>query len=259
MTYRVERVEFEGGGRLFSKRKLVGVHHNARGEAVVACVHGIFENKDLDRYHQMAEFFPRYGLSVFRYDQAGMGESVRKRQKFEDQTMGMKVADLRAVIDHLTEEEGYNRIGVCAYSVGGYVAVRAELAEKGYGVDALVALGTPYSLREVFSHQNFQDDGDVWISEGGLRLKKGVVTEALEEDRGGVIHRAISKLPPFLIQHGGLDRVVPVADAHRYSSQQGGIRQLHVIEGGDHGLSNPDHRKEGIESALEFFDGYLLH
>jgi len=70
----------------------------ARGPAVVAC-HGLSASKDSDKYTLLASEFVRSGVGLARFDFRGCGESTGVE---EDTTVATRIADVRAVLAHLT-------------------------------------------------------------------------------------------------------------------------------------------------------------
>ena len=66
--------------------------------------------------------------------------------------------------------------------------------------------------------------------------------------------------PPTLIIHGDADTLVPIASGqsiHDALKAANVETQMLVIEGGDHGFRNPEHRVRATDAMVEWFTKHL--
>ncbi|HXH83132.1 MAG TPA: alpha/beta hydrolase, partial [Candidatus Tectomicrobia bacterium] len=102
---------------------VTGVLHRPVGgpaPCVVAC-HGLGASKDGDKYLLLARALPAAGLALARFDFRGSGESGGRAR---DATVGSRLDDLAAVLDHLAGCAGLDgRFGLLGSSLGGFVAL----------------------------------------------------------------------------------------------------------------------------------------
>jgi dipeptidyl aminopeptidase/acylaminoacyl peptidase len=114
-------------------------------------------------------------------------------------------------------------------------------AAKDRRIKALVTWATPCYLGELFR-------GDV--IEGLEKLRQDVrkydVVKALKETRC-----------PILIVHGSLDEIVPLSHAKVLYENAKEPKNIQIIEGGDHRLTDSSHRGRAVELTLEWFKKYL--
>ena len=57
-----------------------------------------------------------------------------------------------------------------------------------------------------------------------------------------------------LIIHGSDDATIPESSAHEYAKLIA-KNEVHIIKGGDHSYTNPVHRKEMIDRAVQYMVG----
>jgi dipeptidyl aminopeptidase/acylaminoacyl peptidase len=66
--------------------------------------------------------------------------------------------------------------------------------------------------------------------------------------------------PPTMLIHGDADTLVPLADSEILSAEFtkiGVTYDLLVIEGGDHGFRNPEHRTQATNAMVAWFKEHL--
>jgi len=221
----------------FGEYGLAGVLHSP-ADGASACVitcHGFDSSKDSEKYVDIGRRFCGEGLAVLRFDFRGCGESGGK---FEDTSLTGRIDDLESALDFV-EKQRYGSIGVMGSSLGGTVAVLT--ARKDRRVKALVTWATPCYLDELFRRE---------VIEGFEKLRKDVrkydVVKALKETRC-----------PVMIVHGSLDEQVPLPHAKVLYENADEPKNIQIIEGADHRLTNPIHRRKAIELTLEWFKKYL--
>ena len=221
----------------FGEYGLAGVFHSPREEAsicVITC-HGLYSSKDSEKYVGIARRFCGEGLAVLRFDFRGCGESGGL---FEDTSLTGRMEDLEGALDFV-REQGCESIGVMGSSLGGTVAVLT--AAKDRRVKALVTWATPCRLDELFRGEGI---------EGLEKLRQDVskydVVKAVKETHC-----------PVLIVHGSLDEHVSLSHAEVLYENANEPKNIKIIEGADHRLTNPSHRRRAVELTLDWFRRYL--
>lgn len=221
----------------FGEYDLAGVLHSPSEEAstcIITC-HGLMSSKDSEKYVEVSRRFCKEGFAVLRFDFRGSGESGGP---FEDTSLTRRMEDLESALDFV-QEQGCESIGVMGSSLGGTVSIL--VAAKDRRIEALVTWATPCHLDELFR-------GEVIKGLEKLRLaaKKYDVVKAVKE-----MHC------PILIVQGSLDEQVPLSHAEILYENADEPRGIQIIEGADHRLTNPIHRRKAIELTLEWFKKYL--
>lgn len=221
----------------FGEYDLAGVLHSPADGAsacIIAC-HGLFSSKDSEKYVDIAHRFCEENLAVLRFDFRGCGESGGK---FEDTSLTGRMEDLESALNFV-QEQGYESVGVMGSSLGGTVAVLA--AAKDRRVKALVTWAAPSRLDELFRGGVIEGLEKLWWD-----ARKYDVVKAVKE-----IHC------PILIVHGSLDEQVSLSHAKVLYENANKPKEMEIIQGADHRLTNPIHRKKAIELTLDWVKKYL--
>ena len=112
-----------------------------KNDSIVILCHGYGSNKDTEKYKLIEKEFSDNGISTFRFDFHGCGESKGKFD-FNIQTALLNnVKDLQAAIDFLEKEYKIKKIGLIGSSLGGSTSLM--LADDSR-VKAIVSLAAPY-------------------------------------------------------------------------------------------------------------------
>ena len=221
----------------FGEYGLAGVFHspNEKTSACVITCHGLYSSKDSEKYVGIGRRFRGEGLAVLRFDFRGCGESGGL---FEDTSLTGRIEDLESALD-FAQKQGYESVGVMGSSLGGTVAVLTAAKDKR--VKALVTWATPCYLDELFRGE---------VIEGFEKLRQDVskydVVKAVKETHC-----------PVMIVHGSLDEQVPLSHAEVLYDNANEPKDIQVIEGGDHRLTNLIHRRRAVELTLDWFKKYL--
>ena len=221
----------------FGEYGLAGVFHSPLEKAstcVITC-HGLYSNKNSEKYVGIARKFCGKGIGVLRFDFRGCGESGGR---FEETSLTGRIEDLEDALDFV-QEQGYENIGVMGSSLGGTVAILA--ASKDERVKALVMWATPCHLDELF---------------------QGEAPEGLENLRQDTRKYNVIKIVkenhcPVLIIHGNLDEQVPLSHAEVLYKNANEPKKIEIIEGADHRFTNQNHRRRAVELTLYWFEKYL--
>jgi alpha-beta hydrolase superfamily lysophospholipase len=197
-------------------------------------------SKDSDKYLALARELPASGLALARFDFRGSGESGGHRDRA---TIQSRVDDLCAVLDHLAKRpELDGRFGLLGSSLGGYVALWAA-AERGGGIP-VVTWNAPASLRDLGATQGSEPEGP------GAALVAEVRAGRHAEAPAGVSH--------VLVVQGDQDETVPPRHAQLLLARAASPKQIHVIAGADHRLSDPAHRAQAFECSRAWLVRHLL-
>ncbi len=234
---RVEKVSFVSEGHRIS-----GVLHFPGGEnpPCVIASHGLLSSKDSEKYIALAQRMSEEGMAMLRFDFRGIGESEGDEQ---DNTISKKIADLRGAIHFVETNPGLgDRIGLIGSSLGGFLSlIQASTDRK---VRATVVWATPMHLDDLGSKKQKED----------YPLPPKAFFEDLPK------HRLLPLLPKVsncLVIHGEKDELVPVDQALGIFRNLALPKEMHVIGGADHRLTDPAHRQRAIALSLDWFKKYL--
>lgn len=232
---KIERFSLEVDGA-----PVVGVLHlpsSGPSACVVAC-HGMGACKDSDKYLLLGREFPEAGLALARFDFRGSGESGGL---YRDATIASRMADLEAVLDYLKPHEALDgRFGLLGSSLGGFVALWVASHRSPLPV---VTWNAPASLAELASATS--DD----VTAPGAAL----VAEVREGHRVEVPRGASH----VLVVQGESDEVVPPAHGNLLFDRAREPRELCILPGADHRLSDPLHRLEAVKRSRDWLTRHL--
>jgi alpha-beta hydrolase superfamily lysophospholipase len=233
---KVERFVIEVDGA-----PVVGVLHlPASGPAacVVAC-HGMGACKDSEKYLLLGRDFPEAGLALARFDFRGSGESGGL---YRDATVASRMADLEAVLDHLKGHEALDgRFGLIGSSLGGFIAL--WVASRRGSSMPVVTWNAPASLADLASSRS--DD----VTSPGAALVAEVRSGRRVEAPGGSSH--------VLIVQGEGDLVVPPEHGRLLFERALEPRELCLLPGADHRLSDPLQRLEAVKRSRDWLTRHL--
>jgi len=234
---RTEKVSFESEGYRIS-----GVLHlpDEENPACVIASHGLLSSKDSEKYIALGERMSGEGMAMLRFDFRGIGESEGSE---EDNTVSKKIADLNAAIDFVkTYPSLGDRIGLIGSSLGGFLSLIKASTDKK--IKAVVVWATPLHLDDLGSKKQEED----------YPLPPEAFFEDLPKHR---LLPLLQKVSNGLVIHGERDELVPVDQALGIFYNLGIPKEIHVIGGADHRLTDPAHRQRAIELSLDWFKKYL--
>ncbi len=206
---------------------------------VVAC-HGLGASKDSEKYLLLGREFPTAGLALCRFDFRGSGESDGV---YADSTVASRVADLEAVLNHLAGHRALTgRFGLLGSSMGGFIAL--HVAARRRPPMPVVTWNAPATLRGLrrSASEDVAGLGRAFFDE----LEKGSVADTPQ----GV---AFS-----LTIQAERDEVVSPSHGQILFDRAADPKELHVLEGADHRLSDMTHRREAVALSLRWLTRYLL-
>ncbi|MGB9791980.1 MAG: alpha/beta hydrolase [Thermacetogeniaceae bacterium] len=244
-----ERVSFVNA----SGERIIGdLHLPATGtpEYVVVVCHGFLGTRQGGgRAVVLAEKLASAGYGVLRFDFAGSGES---EGDFASATLTKNACDLSAALDFLNEL-GYQKFIALGRSFGGNAVLVGAVREKR--IKGVCLWSTPIDmvpvLKAILGEELYQAmvRGETVTFENGYRkyTKKPDFLRDLVGYRMEELVAAVSPRP-LLILHGEADELVPVESAKMMFQAAGEPKELVLIPGGDHHLS--EHQAEAIEATL---------
>ena len=234
---KVEKISFSSHGQA-----VVGSLHlpDMEKPPCVIASHGLFSNKDSQKYITLGDRFPRKGIALLRFDFRGCGESGGK---ISESTVSGRLGDLNIAIGFVRSHPYINpRIGLMGSSLGGYISLIKAAGEED--IRAVVTWATPVTLVGLEEKR-----GQGEMASLGEEFFQDIKTHDLTPILGKVVN--------CLVIHGDRDELVPVEHARMIYEHLNSPKKMEVIEGGDHRLTHPNHREKAIEMTLEWFERYL--
>jgi pimeloyl-ACP methyl ester carboxylesterase len=206
---------------------------------VVAC-HGLNASKESDKYLMLGEAVPAAGFALARFDFRGCGESSGAE---EETTIATRIEDAEAVLGFLKSHPRLSgRVGLLGSSLGGFVALQVA-ARASADIRAVVTWNAPSDLRRLGDESRADRTGI------GAPLLEELATHRFATTPGGITrHLAI---------HGDRDDVVPPEHGAVLHSRAAAPCELLVIAGGDHRITDPEHRRRAIDASVAWFRRFL--
>lgn len=233
--------------------KLVGLlHHMGTNKIVVLC-HGFTASKNDGIIVDLAAALTKQGISIFRFDFSGNGES---EGEFQYGNYRKEADDLHSVVSYLYQEK-YDVTAIVGHSKGGDVVVLyASIYDN---VHMVVNLSGRFYLEKGIEERLGKEFIDRINKEGYIEAKNKsgkvlyrVTKESLMERLNTDMRAAsisISKECRFFTVHGSADDIIPVEDAYEFAKHIPN-HKLCVIEGADHCYTA--HRKELSDAVVDF-------
>lgn len=234
----VGKVTFKSEGQ-----KISGVLHLPARESppCVIASHGLLSSKNSEKYITLGDRMAEEGIALLRFDFRGIGESEGGE---EDNTISRKLADLRSAIEFIQSSPGLGKeIGLLGSSLGGFLSlIAASMDDK---LRAIVTWATPFQMDDLGSKERQKDDP----------LPPKAFFEDLPKHRLLPLLQGVSRC---LVIHGDKDELVQVEQAMRIFHHLNLPKEMHLIGGADHRLTEPAHRQRAIELSVEWFRKYLF-
>jgi dipeptidyl aminopeptidase/acylaminoacyl peptidase len=237
LRMRIEKVSFENEGKRIS-----GILHlpGTKNPPCVIASHGLLSSKNSEKYIALGEGISKEGMAMLRFDFRGIGESEGGAQ---DNTISKKIVDLSSAVDFVRSYPGLeDRIGLVGSSLGGFLSLIKASTDKE--IKAIVIWATPLRMGNLKSKERNEDTP--------------LPPEAFFEDLPK--HRLLPLLPEVsncLVIHGEKDELVPVDQALEIFGNLNVPKEIHIIGGADHRLTDPLHRHRAIELTVDWFKKYL--
>lgn len=233
--------------------KLSGILHETGSKQLVIVCHGFQSSKERIPMVNLAAALEKEGISAFRFDFAGNGES---EGSFQYGNYRREAEDLRAVVQHFRRE---NRVisAVIGHSKGGNVVLM--YASKYNDVHAVVNISGRFNLEKGMEGRLGKDfllrlkqHGylDVFNRKGKFEYR--VTEESLKDRLTTDIHAVcllIQQECRVLTVHGSMDKIVPAEDALEFAKFIPN-HKLHIIKGANHEYTS--HQGELTSVVLDF-------
>jgi fermentation-respiration switch protein FrsA (DUF1100 family) len=229
----IENVTFLSEGQ-----KISGVLHlpDKKSPPCIIASHGLLSSKESEKYIALGDRLSQDGMAMLRFDFRGIGES---EGRMEDDTISRRIVDLDSAIEFIRSRRDLkSRIGLLGSSLGGYVSlIKASMEEK---VRAIVIWATPFHLDDLKSNKGTE----------GHPLPEEAFFEDLPK------HRLLPLLPKVsncLVIHGEKDELVPVDQAWEIFHNLSVPKEIRILEGADHRLTDPAHRSRAMDLSTAWF------
>ncbi|KAJ0091411.1 hypothetical protein Patl1_13041 [Pistacia atlantica] len=233
--------------------KLVGILHETGSKELVIVCHGFQSSKDRIPMVSIAAALERKGISAFRFDFAGNGES---EGSFQYGNYRREAEDLRAVVQHFRREERAIT-AIIGHSKGGNVVLL--YASKYNDICTVVNISGRFHLGRGMEGrlgqgylQRIKQNGFIDVNNRRGKLKYRVTEESLMDRLTTDILAACLTIHQdcrVLTVHGSMDSIVPVDDALEFDKFIPN-HKLHIIKGADHEYTS--HQDELASVVLDF-------
>ncbi|GAA0151598.1 hypothetical protein LIER_37315 [Lithospermum erythrorhizon] len=233
--------------------KLVGLLDDTGTKGVVVLCHGFRSSKDHGAMVSIAAALVSEGISAFRFDFAGNGES---EGSFQYGNYRREAEDLRAVVEHFTAS-GREIKAIIGHSKGGNIVLL--YASKYHNIFTVVNVSGRYRLERGIQErlgegflERIKKDGFIDVKNKAGEVDYRVTEEALNDRLNTDMHEACLQIDDkcrVLTVHGSADEVIATEDAIEFSK----IIQNHklqIIEGADHRYSA--HKSELAAAIVPF-------
>jgi hypothetical protein len=237
--------------------RLCGILSNPtenKEKPIIIMCHGFSTSKDGRTFVRLEEILNEQGISTFRFDFFGHGESDGK---FAEITTSEAIDDVLNSIKFL-KESGYKKIGLIGSSFGGMASIiAASRTEDLY----ILALKSPVSDYRSMAHaRRSEQELEDWKEKGFIELdstdeeRKSLNYSFYEDAENVKGYEAAKKITiPVLIVHGTKDETVPLAQSQKTARLIENCR-LKIIQGCDHVYTNPEH----FERLLDLISKFII-
>ena len=209
--------------------KLDYAYHSAQGDCPFTVIigHGVTANMNRPFVEALAKGLAMAGIPTLRFSFSGNGDS---EGRFEDSCVSKEVEDLGAVIDAVKAKG--RRVVYVGHSMGGAVGVKRAAADDR--IELLVSLaGMVHTAKfaEVEFGQETPGSGFMWGKED-CPLSQAFVDDMNQIN--SVLDLGAQIKVPWLLVHGTVDDVVPIAESREIFAQAQDPKELFEIENCDH-------------------------
>ncbi|MCL7025310.1 hypothetical protein MKW94_019599 [Papaver nudicaule] len=232
---------------------LVGILHETGSKEVIILCHGFTSNKECPINLNVADALTKEGISAFRFDFSGNGES---EGAFEFGNYNKEADDLHSIVQYFS---GMKRVtgGILGHSKGGDTVL--VYASKYHDVPIVINVSGRYHMEKGIEERlgkdfidRIKENGfiDVMDGEGNIwyRVTEESLLERLATDMSALC-LSISKDCSVFTVHGSEDECIPVEDAFEFAKSIHN-HKLHIVEGADHCYN--DHQSELVEVVVNF-------
>lgn len=235
-------------------QELAGLVDGTGDRGVALCSH-FTGFKELAHLHRLARALADADVTALRFDYSDcIGES---EGACEEMAVTHQVRDTLAALDVL-EDRGAKRHGLFGHSLGGLTAIAA--AAEG-DVDALAVVAAPArpawegtfgSRAEQWKQQGYVTF-DTW-KQGEVRIPYGFYEDLKRYDAAELIADVDA---PTLVVHLGDDELVDRDAAEAIHGAAPEPKELLVVDGADHLMSDRDDERRVVETVVAWMDDHL--
>jgi alpha-beta hydrolase superfamily lysophospholipase len=204
---------------------------------VIGC-HGLMADKNSPKQTQLADRCNAKGMAYLRFDHRGCGQSEGDFDK--DTTLANRASDLLSAVKAVYRFfEKKIPIGLFGSSLGGSVCLTVL---DRISPLAVVTLAAPVQSRSIK------------IPEAS---PSSLIEEMMKNRLAFDISGTLGSAHHILILHGTRDATVPVENAHTLFSIAGEPKELMLLEGADHRVSDRNNQKKFIEASVAWLTKWL--
>lgn len=236
---------------------IVGIlNDSGKKEWIVLFVHGFNSTKNHKHFLPIIDKLSKIGISTFRFDIYGQGESDGK---LEDLTISKAVDNTLQAIKYI-EKIGYKNIGIVGTSFGGFVSIIVASMYKKLKFLALKSPVSDYNLQvksiasdediKMWKEKGYVNYGD---ADQFVRLNYSFYLD-IKKYNAYKVGKEI-KAPTFIV-HGDSDKTVSIKQSEKLSNVINNAK-LKIILGADHGYTNPENAIDMRGSIFEFISQFV--
>lgn len=225
---------------------------------IVVLCHGFLSHKNSTTNKTLTRLLNERGLSTFRFDFFGQGES---EGLFEDITVSLALGQAMAAIDFVTTR-GHSRIGLVGSSFGGLVGIlttarRADLsclALKCPVVDFAEELRLEFGSDELARWKATDTIPNVIGGSARVRMKYGLYEDCLQH----IAYEPAAHITvPTLIVQGDRDELVPLHQSRQLLEALRGPKRLDLLPGADHQFTKDDDFRTMTRAITDWLSTHL--
>ncbi|EOA24591.1 hypothetical protein CARUB_v10017865mg [Capsella rubella] len=238
--------------------KLVGLLHETGSIEIVVLCHGFRSNKNFEIMKNVAVAIEKEGISAFRFDFSGNGES---EGSFYYGNYNYEADDLHSVIQYFSN---INRVVtiILGHSKGGDVVLL--YASKYHNIPNVINLSGRYDLKKGIEErlgegflERIKKQGYIDVKDGdsGYRVTEESLMDRLNTD----MHEACLKIETecrVMTVHGSDDETVPVEDAKEFAKIIPN-HKLEIVEGADHCYTK--YQSQLVSTVMEFIKTVIVN
>jgi hypothetical protein len=229
-----------------------------RTDRTVILCHGFLSNKNSKTNQRLTELLLPTGISTFRFDWFGQGES---EGNFKDATVSACCDDLKRAI-RVARSHQYTKIGIIGSSYGGFIAILVASHDPD-----LLALGLkcpvpdfPEMLQVQFgpiAMDRWRQRGEIPNITGGtqpISLDYAFHEDCLKYD---AYSAATSIKASTLIVHGDQDEIVPFHQIRQLERSLSGNPHLQILPGANHHFARPEDFRKMTTMLADWMRSHL--
>ncbi|MBN2422100.1 alpha/beta hydrolase [Candidatus Woesearchaeota archaeon] len=223
-------------------------------ENAIIIMHGFAGNKDAKNKISWANALMNSGFLVMTFDFAGHGNSEGDISKT---TITQNVNDLEAAIEFLRKNYQFDKLGLFGHSTGAATAMIE--ASENPSINAIALLSCTFTRDTYAPYAMPKEEIENWGKKGFLHyyedentqfnLSYDFHTDAQKYNNPELVKKIKC---PVLIIHSDSDPYIPVEIAREFFNYITSEKEMHVIKGASHGLT--ENLDEVNRILVEFFN-----